>query len=105
LILKSIAIFNKKQIVVNETEKRLILKTFENAIFKDSLEIIKLQNEVVDKIVHELYTRIIITRKSTGYYYKFDDSYQGNTSTQSLTNNVTINGNNVNIKLYQVASI
>lgn len=59
----------------------------------------------VDKIVHELYTRIIITRKSTGYYYKFDDSYQGNTSTQSLTNNVTINGNNVNIKLYQVASI
>ncbi len=53
LILKSISIFNLKQIVVNETEKRLILKTFNNANVKDSVGIIKLQNEVIDKIFHK----------------------------------------------------
>jgi hypothetical protein len=60
----------------------------------------------IDKVVHELYTRYILTRDKTGYYYKFDDTYQGNldSSGNVLTgaNNVNYVGDDAIITLYQI---
>lgn len=54
----------------------------------------------IDKLVHELYTRYILFRTNTGYYYKVDDLYNGNGG--SANNNVTFSNNSVQIKLYQI---
>lgn len=61
----------------------------------------------IDKVVNELYTRYILTRDITGYYYKIDNSYEGNKDSSgnvvvSLSNNVEYVGNDVIINLYQI---
>ena len=59
----------------------------------------------IENLVHELYTRIIISRTQTGYYYKIDNTYQGNPSLNYTSNNVTYSNNNVNIEFYQVSAL
>jgi hypothetical protein len=89
-------------------EKYLYVKAiFNNAKTGKSINLmVKDSPQYVEKLVHELYTRLIITRTKTGYYYKFDESYQGNSSTPENTlNNITYVKNTVNIKLYQVAAL
>jgi hypothetical protein len=62
--------------------------------------------QFVDKLINELYVKIIISRTLTGYYYKFDETYQGNQGFPPNTpNNITFIGTNVNVKLYQVAAL
>ena len=60
----------------------------------------------IDKVVNELYTRYILTRDITGYYYKIDNSYQGNKDSfgnvVSGDNNVEYIGNDIIIHLYQI---
>lgn len=60
----------------------------------------------IDKVVNELYTRYILTRDITGYYYKIDNSYQGNLDSfgnvVSGDNNVEYIGNDIIIHLYQI---
>jgi len=60
----------------------------------------------IDKVVHELYTRYILTRDTTGYYYKIDETYHGNLTTSgsidTSPNNVSHLGNDVGIILYQI---
>jgi hypothetical protein len=60
----------------------------------------------IDKVVNELYTRYILTRDTTGYYYKIDETYQGNLDNLGNVvtgpNNVTHVGNDVTIMLYQI---
>lgn len=60
----------------------------------------------IDKVVHELYTRYILFRDSTGYYYKIDETYHGNLdasgAVDSSPNNVVHVGNDVTITLYQI---
>lgn len=57
----------------------------------------------VDSLVHELYTRYILTRDTTGYYYKLDTTYQGNGI--SNPNNVTFSGNDAIVNLYQIQAL
>jgi hypothetical protein len=60
----------------------------------------------IELLINELYIRIIISRTTTGYYYKFDETYQGNNNLPSNTpNNITFIGTSVNVKLYQVAAL
>jgi hypothetical protein len=60
----------------------------------------------IDKVVHELYTRYILFRDTTGYYYKIDETYLGNldSSGNVITgpNNVNHLLNDVTITLYQI---
>lgn len=60
----------------------------------------------IDKVVHELYTRYILTRDTTGYYYKIDETYLGNLDSSGNVvtgpNNVTHLLNDVTITLYQI---
>jgi hypothetical protein len=54
----------------------------------------------VNSLINELYTRFILTRDTTGYYYKFDDTYQGNSV--SGPNNIIYSGNDIIVNLYQI---
>jgi hypothetical protein len=60
----------------------------------------------IDKVVHELYTRYILTRDTTGYYYRIDETYHGNLtasgSIDTSSNNISHIGNDVAINLYQI---
>lgn len=60
----------------------------------------------VNSLVNELYTRYILTRDKTGYYYKIDDSYQGNLDKDgkvvSGENNVKYTNNEITVTLYQI---
>ena len=49
----------------------------------------------IDDLVHKLYTRYILYRNATGYYYEIDTTYQ---------NNASYSGNDVVINLYQIQS-
>ena len=89
-------------------QKSLYMKaSFNNAKNGKSVNLmVKGSPQYVQDLVHELYTKLIIIRTSVGYYYKFDESYQGNLSTPTNTlNNITHVGNTVNVKLYQVAAL
>ena len=55
----------------------------------------------VDSLVNELYTRYILTRDLTGYYYKFDDTYHGN-FISAPNNNITYGGSGIIVNLYQI---
>jgi hypothetical protein len=81
--------------------------SFNNAKTGKSVNLmVKNTPQLVNKLINELYVKIIISRTTTGYYYKFDETYQGNqTIPPVLTNNITFVGTSVNVKLYQVAAL
>ena len=58
----------------------------------------------IDKLVHELYTKYKLVRKTTGFYYEIDDTYHGNAvpGTPTVPNNVVYNSNNCTVKLYEI---
>jgi hypothetical protein len=96
--------YYKDSLSINESKYLYIRGVFNNAKTGKSVNMmVKNTTQNVQSLVHELYTRIIITRTQTGYYYKFDDTYQGNNISGS--NNVSYIGNDIVIKLYQVAAI
>lgn len=92
---------------IGDSKYLYIKASFNNAKTGKSVNLmVKNSAQTIDNLVHELYTRIIITRTTTGYYYKFDDTYQGNSNVLPNTpNNVTIVGTDVNVKLYQVLAL
>lgn len=57
----------------------------------------------IDILVHKLYTRYILTRTTTGFFYKIDNSYHGDGT--SGTNNVSYTLNNATINLYQIKAL
>jgi len=61
--------------------------------------------QYIENLVNELYTRIIVSRTTTGYYYQFDNTYQGNSTLENTPNNITQIGNSIIINLYQVSSL
>ena len=58
----------------------------------------------IDKLVHELYTRFILVRKPTGFYYEIDNTYHGNAvlGVPSGVNNVSYNSNTCKVTLYEI---
>ena len=61
----------------------------------------------IDNLIHELYIRVKLYRTSTGYYYNFDDTYQGNGVAGPNNVSYTLNpkNNKVIINLYQIKAI
>lgn len=60
----------------------------------------------IDNLVNKLYTRYILIRNNTGFYYKIDDTYNLNTSgNHTGANNVTITNNNIIVNLYQIQAL
>jgi hypothetical protein len=58
----------------------------------------------IDNLIHLLYTRYILTRTNTGYYYKIDDEYHGLVNVIG-PNNVTYGSNTVVIKLFNIKAL
>lgn len=63
----------------------------------------------IDELVHELYTRYKLIRTTTGYYYKIDETYQGNVINMGLANNVTystnLNEETVTTNLFEIRAV
>ena len=69
---------------------------------------VKSTPQAIDTLVHELYTRYKLERNQTGFYYKIDDSYQGNPSVfgaNNVTYSSTITNNTVTVNLYQISAL
>lgn len=50
----------------------------------------------IDDLVNKLYTKYVLHRNNTGYYYRIDTTY---------SNNVTVTGNDVTINLYEIQAL
>lgn len=60
----------------------------------------------IDNLVHKLYTRYVLARNSTGFFYKIDDTYNLNTTGNHVGfNNVTYTNNNIIVDLYQIQAL
>jgi hypothetical protein len=99
--------YYKDALNIGETKYLYIKASFNNAKTGKSINLmVKNSPQFVNDLVHELYTRIIIFRTTSGYYYKFDDTYQGNQNTPINTlNNITHIGNSINVKLHEVSAL
>jgi hypothetical protein len=94
----------KDSLKIGESKYLYMKAVFNNAKTGKSVNMmVKSSAQAVEKLVHELYTKVKLYRTSTGFYYLFDDTYQGNTA--APTNNVTFGSNNVTVTLNQVKAI
>lgn len=60
----------------------------------------------IDKLIHQLYTRYVLTRTIDGYYFRIDDSYQGgNILTNTHNVSYSNNNNDVTINLYKINAL
>ncbi len=86
--------------------KYLYMKAaFRNAKTGKSVNLmVKNTAQPIDKLVHELYTRFILVRKTTGFYYQIDNSYNGNSIPVSPSgpNNVLYTSNTCKVTLYEI---
>ncbi len=99
----------KDELNVGESKYLYMRASFNNAKSGSSINMmVKSTPQPIDYLVHELYTRYILTRTNDGFYYKIDDTYQGNTGVTG-TNNVSYTTNNgyntVTITLNQILAL
>jgi len=50
----------------------------------------------INDLVHKLYTKFVLYRNNTGYYYAIDESY---------SNNITRVGNDITVDIYQIQAL
>ena len=94
----------RNELKIGEIKYLYMRASFKNAKMGKSTNLmVKNTAQKIDSLVHELYTRYILTRTSTGYYYRIDTTYQGVIPLTS--NNVSYNNNNVTINLYQIQAL
>ena len=94
----------RNELKIGEIKYLYMRASFKNAKTGKSTNLmVKNTAQKIDSLVHELYTRYILTRTSTGYYYRIDTTYQGVIPLTS--NNVSYNNNNVTINLYQIQAL
>jgi hypothetical protein len=95
----------KDEIVFNDYKYLYMRANFNNAKNGKSTNLmVKNAAQPIDTLVHELYTRYKLERTQSGFYYKIDDTYQGNTGVTG-TNNVTYSNNTVTVNLYQILAL
>lgn len=98
-------LYNYKDEVLSGTPRELFMKaTFNNAKTGKSTNLM-VDNipHTIDILVGKLYTKYVLVRNNTGFFYKIDETYNGDGTIGP--NNVTYLGNDVTIKLYQIQAI
>jgi len=99
----------KDEILLNDFKYLYMRANFNNAKTGSTTNLmVKSTPQAIDTLVHELYTRYKLERNQTGFYYKIDDTYQGNTAvtgTNNVTYSSTITNNTVTINLYQISAL
>ncbi len=98
-------LYNYKDEVLSGTPKELYMKaTFKNAKTGKSTNLmVDNTPHTIDVLVGKLYTKYVLVRNNTGYFYKIDETYNSDGTT--TPNNVTYVGNDVTIRLYQIQAI
>lgn len=90
----------KSELNIGDTKYLYMKAMFRNAKSgKMTNMMVKNTAQPIDKLVHELYTRYVLKRTQTGYYYFIDDTYQGNTAG---ANNIVYNNDTCTVTLYEV---
>ena len=57
----------------------------------------------IEQLIHKLYTRYILTRTKTGYYYIIDDTYHGDLTTTGPNNvSYNISSDEIQVKLFNI---
>ena len=97
----------RDELQIGESKYLYMRASFKNAKTGKSTNLMVKNTALpVDSLIHELYTRYLLKRDITGYYYQIDNTYQGNLDANGNVvtgqNNVTITGNNAVINLYQI---
>lgn len=91
----------KDSLKIGESKYLYMRANFKNAKTGKSVNLmVKNVAQPIETLINELYTRLILTRDSTGYYYQIDATYQGNGG--STPNNVTYNNNSIIVNLYEI---
>jgi len=99
----------KDELQIDGLPKYLYMRaSFKNA--KDGRTtnmMVKTAAQPIDTLIHELYTRFILIRTATGYFYRIDETYQGNgpASPNNVTYQSTLTTNNVIVDLYQINAL
>jgi hypothetical protein len=95
----------KDELRVGESKYLYMRATFNNAKTGKSTNLMVQDAAAsIDNLVHLLYTRYILTRTTTGFYYKIDDEYHGLDGVVG-PNNVTYGSNTVVIKLFNIKAL
>ena len=94
----------KSELIKNGAPKALYMRAeFNNANNGISTKLMSSDrlDMTVDELVKNLHTRYLLTRTETGYYYRIDPTYK----MVGGVNNVTENGTDVTVNLYEVKAI
>lgn len=95
----------KDELRIGESKYLYMRATFNNAKTGKSTNLMVQDAAAsIDNLVNLLYTRYILTRTTTGYYYKIDDEYHGLDGVVG-PNNVTYGSNTVVIKLFNIKAL
>jgi hypothetical protein len=99
----------KDELNINESKYLYMRASYNNAKSGSSTNLmVKTTPQPIDLLVHELYTRYILTRTNDGFYYKIDDTYQGNsgvTGTNNVSYTTNTGYNTVTITLNQILAL
>lgn len=99
----------KDELQINGPPKYLYMRaSFKNAKDgKTTNMMVKQAAQPIDTLIRELYTRYVLVRTPSGYFYRIDNTYQGNGP--SAPNNVTYQStpisSNVFVDLYQINAL
>jgi hypothetical protein len=99
----------KDEVQIGQPKYLYMRARFKNAKDgKTTNMMVKQQPKPIDLLVHELYTRYILIKAETGYYYRIDNQYQGN-GPSIAPNNVTYQqastNTNIIVDLYQINAL
>lgn len=89
---------------IGESKYLYMRGSFKNAKTGKSVNLmVKNTAQPIDALLKELYTRLILTRTNTGYYYEIDNTYHGDGTIGS--NNVSYNNNSIIVSLYEINAL
>lgn len=95
----------KDELGIGESKYLYMRGSFKNAKTGKSTNLMVVNSATtIDNLVHLLYTRYILKRTNTGFYYEIDNTYQGLTG-MTGTNNVTYGSNSAIVRLYQIQAV
>lgn len=95
----------RDELKIGEFKYLYMRASFKNAKTGKSVNLMTKNKALpVNSLVHELYTRYILSRDKTGYYYKIDNSYQGSLVEDifNIEHNVSEINNEITVSLYQI---
>jgi len=94
----------KDELNIGDTKYLYMRASFKNAKTGKSINLMnQIAPDTIDNLVHKLYTRYVLTRTNTGFFYELDDTYHGDGT--SGPNNVSYLGNNATINLYLIKAL